>query len=124
MSHYCRFLMGIQIYQRKAPTSNDLDVVWGTLQDVVSSELTVTMPQKRNSAIILNKGMLIALLSVKLESEGFLASYGGCTHLIVTIAIVAKEEHKRTIRGRHRFSSYLQVIKKSPPANISFLETR
>ncbi|GBM87949.1 hypothetical protein AVEN_195186-1 [Araneus ventricosus] len=129
MSHYCRFRwVSIRsIREKHQDIERPRRGKGHTAQDVVSSELmTVTMPQKKFLCNNFNKGMLIALLSVKLESEGFLVKQAteDAAHLIVTIAIVAAEEHKCAVLLEEDIDLLIVLTghQKSPPANISFLK--
>ncbi|GBN61740.1 hypothetical protein AVEN_34511-1 [Araneus ventricosus] len=96
-----------------------------TAPDVIFNEfMTVTMSQEFLSNDS-NKGMLIAILCVKLESKGFLVKQDtkAKDHLIVVSAIVAAEEHICVVLVGEKISSSSYSI------NITickyfFLETR
>ncbi|GBL90439.1 hypothetical protein AVEN_178864-1 [Araneus ventricosus] len=69
-----------------------------TKPNVVFSELmTLAMPQEQFLSNDCNKGRLIAMLSVKLKSEGFSVTHAteDADNLIVNSAtVVGSEEHK------------------------------
>ncbi|GBL85162.1 hypothetical protein AVEN_221368-1 [Araneus ventricosus] len=98
-----------------------------TAPDVVFSELMiVTMPQEQFLSNGCNKGRFIAMLSVKLENEGFLIEQAteNVNHLIVTSRIVADEEHKCAVLGEDIDLLVILTVLASPSANIFSLENR
>ncbi|GBM90433.1 hypothetical protein AVEN_124682-1 [Araneus ventricosus] len=82
------------------------------------------MPQEHFLSNDCNKERFIAMLSVKLESEGFLVKQvtEDPDHLIVTSVIVAAEEHKCAILvGDDIDLLIILTALASPSANIFFL---
>ncbi|GBN38609.1 hypothetical protein AVEN_39521-1 [Araneus ventricosus] len=96
-----------KIYQTKEPRQLN-DLVRGKL--IFSELITVTMPQEQFLSNDWNKEMYTAMLSVKLESEGFL----------VKQAKKGAEVRERR-RERHRSPHHAYSIKTSPSA-IFFLK--